>query len=549
MRRFHAIVGAGLLALPLAALSAEAGRVLLAIGDVEVERRGERLALAQGSVLESGDTVRLGAESSAQIRFADGAIVSLRERSVLRIDEYVWAGRADGSERSFLTLLAGGMRKVAGAIGRLRRDDRYGVRTATASIGIRGTHYVIRECNDLAPCLSRGERAGRLLLARAQSTSDAALLLGQAAGETGAPAPSGTYGGVSDGRIGVRNDAGDFEFGPGQFFHVPDRSSPPQELVGPPPFLYDSLRAQRRNSGRAGEQTGENVSGIDSEALPNWPGSAPEPREFVATEEREADGSLAVLGGGRPAHALVGSFHPGGAGGAFGGFLADRDFTTTVVGPNTKLTAFRIRAGNEAAPGGGSGSTSGVAGPPTHIFNHTDSNDIGAIWGRWTAGTVSGTGLSLNNQFHYLLGPIAPPEVVASKTGTFSLVRVGGTPPSNDLGQLGTFSFSSGEVNFTAKTVAFEGLALFFAGYPDPEQLWFFQGPVSGSIQFGKGAFFSATGTGSCTGKSCSGSANLSMRGIFMGPAGNHLGVSMHATAGSAHASTVQLFRAGGSGN
>lgn len=530
------------LALCSCAAFAEVGRVLVAVGEAEVERAGVRIALARGSTIEQGDTVRVGPASNVQIRFADGAVLSLRERSILRVDEYVWRGAADGSERSFLTLVAGGMRKVAGAIGKLRRDDRYGVRTATASIGIRGTHFVLRECNDLSPCVAPG-RAG-LLLAQAPRMSDAPLI----AQAPASPAPSGTYGGVSDGRIGVVNEGGDAEFGAGEFFHVPDRTSPPQRLVAPPPFLFDRLDGQQRRTGQRGAETGDTVaSGIDSDGRPNEVPAAPRESAFVSSETRTPDGSSAVLPAGPadegPAtHALVGAFSSE----TVGGFLRSRDFTTAVVGPNTKLSSFQILAGSNAVPGGGTSATSGVAGPITAMFDHTTANTIGAIWGRWEAGTIavdsSFFNIAPSNQFHYLLGPIAPPEVVNAKTGTFSLSLVGGTPPSNQLGDLGTFSFSSAQVDFTSKTVSFNGLGMVF-GTVSPYQTWFFPGPITAPIHFGKGAYFSTAGSGTCFGPGCGALTAIFMRGVFMGAAGDHLGVGMHAFSGSAHASTVQLFK------
>ncbi|MDW8469194.1 MAG: FecR family protein [Burkholderiales bacterium] len=195
---------------------AEAGRVLLAVGEVFAERAGQRVALVRGAAVEQDDTIRTGPASNAQIRLSDGAILSMSERTQLRIDEHMFSGRIDGTEKSFITLLAGGLRTVTGAIGNLRRDDKYGVRTATASIGIRGTHYTLRECNDLSPCVAAGARAALEVAQAPGEASDAPSLLAQAPGAQFAP--PGTYGGVSDGRIGVKNEAGESEFGARQFF-------------------------------------------------------------------------------------------------------------------------------------------------------------------------------------------------------------------------------------------------------------------------------------------------------------------------------------------
>jgi hypothetical protein len=539
-----------LLLAPLAA-AGEAGRVLIAVGEVLAERGTERIALTRGSALEAGDTIRTGAASNAQIRMSDGAIVSLRERTVLRIDEHVWSGRVDGTERSFLSLLAGGIRTVTGAIGNLRREDRYGVRTPTASIGIRGTHYTLRECNEQSPCPVRGARADLELAAVPGTASDTGPLAQVAPG--GEFAPPGTYGGVSDGRIGVRNDSAPepYEFGAREFFYVADRLSPPQGLIAPPPFLYDRLIGRTRTAGQAGAETGETIvqGGIQAESRPSEVPSAPRVGDFVVSEQRDASGAPAVVPAAvsGPTIAGVGAHFDSVAGGPGhgGGFLTAAEAVLQGSGSSAILTAFAVKPGSSAEPGGGSFGVSGSA-PAASVINETVPNPLGANWGRWTAGSISefdatptAVAFSTNNQFHYLFGPLTPPEVIAAKTGTSNMWMAGGTTPTNNLGETGAFFISTPQVNFTGKTFSAAGF-----GFTFTSQSWFF-GPTTTPIQIltGKGAFIEASvGGGSCFG-SCSGAASLGMTGIFMGPQGDHLGIGFSAvTSGGQHASTVKLF-------
>lgn len=532
-----------LLAAPLAAL-AEAGRVLVAVGEVIAERGAERIALARGAALEAGDTIRTGPASNVQIRMTDGAIVSLRERTVLRIDEHVWSGRVDGTERSFLSLLAGGIRTVTGAIGNLRREDRYGVRTPTASIGIRGTHFTLRECNELSPCALRGERVELELAQASEPASDAPGVLAQAV-PAGEFAPRGTYGGVSDGRIGVKNDAGEAEFAAREFFYVADRATPPQGLVAPPPFLYDRLPGRTRTAGQAGAETGETIAqgGIQAESRPSGVPPAPRPSEFAVTEQRAASGEPAVLPvSAVPTVAAVGAFFDFPGPGDGGAFLTPAEVTLSGSGA---LLGFSARAGFLAQAGGGSAAVSGSA-PATAVVDETVSNALGASWGRWLGGSFTGfspssptTNFSPANPFHYLLGPLTPPEVIAAKTGTFMMSVVGGTTPTNDLGETGTFSMFTTSVDFTAKNFASAGFSFTF-----PSQSWSFAS-VSTPIQIsaGKGAFVHAVTSGSCYG--CVASpipAILRMTGIFMGSQGDHLGVGFSASAGTSHASTAKIL-------
>src|SRR5438132_1295428 len=133
--------------------SAQAGRFLLAVGDVAIARGQAEIRAATGTPVQSGDTIRVGPASNAQIRMTDESIVGLRPGTVLRIDAYEYSGQAE--PRSLFSLLKGGFRTVTGAIGRLHSRERYAVRTPTASIGLRGRR-------NRAPLSSpsRGIRAG-----------------------------------------------------------------------------------------------------------------------------------------------------------------------------------------------------------------------------------------------------------------------------------------------------------------------------------------------------------------------------------------------------
>jgi hypothetical protein len=126
---------------------AAAGRVDFVSGMVTVSGSdGRERPLARGAELDNGDTVRT-AEGRAQIRFTDGAYVSLQPNTEFAIKDYRYEGRADGSERGFFALAKGAMRTVTGFVGRVNRN-RYQITTPTATVGIRGTGGVIQVLND-----------------------------------------------------------------------------------------------------------------------------------------------------------------------------------------------------------------------------------------------------------------------------------------------------------------------------------------------------------------------------------------------------------------
>lgn len=128
------------LGLPLTTLAA--AQVDFAVGDVEaVTPAGASRNLAKGARVLSGEMVRTK-DGRAQLRFDDGAIISLQPESEFRIDNYHFSGQADGKERGFFSLLKGGLRTLTGLVGRANKDN-YKVTTAVATVGIRGTEYTL----------------------------------------------------------------------------------------------------------------------------------------------------------------------------------------------------------------------------------------------------------------------------------------------------------------------------------------------------------------------------------------------------------------------
>ena len=122
---------------------AVAGRVEFTLGGVTVARGGAERPLTRGTELDNGDTVRTN-DGRVQIRFTDGAYVSLQPNTEYSIRDYSYG---QGNERGIFGLLKGAMRTVTGAIGRVNRD-RYQITTPTATVGIRGTGGVIQVQDD-----------------------------------------------------------------------------------------------------------------------------------------------------------------------------------------------------------------------------------------------------------------------------------------------------------------------------------------------------------------------------------------------------------------
>jgi hypothetical protein len=158
---------------PLTGQAASAGRVDFVIGDVKaLAPDGRSRPLAKGADVENGETIDTGS-GRAQVRFSDGAQVSLSPQSQFRIDDYKFAGKADGSEKGFFSLLRGAMRTITGVVGRSNRDN-YKVSTTVATIGIRGTEYSVTYGNSISVTTGEGSievcnAAGCLILNSGES--------------------------------------------------------------------------------------------------------------------------------------------------------------------------------------------------------------------------------------------------------------------------------------------------------------------------------------------------------------------------------------------
>lgn len=142
---------------------------------------GNVLALGSGGAsrpLGKGDEIAVGETIStrdgrAQVRFSDGAMVSLQPHTDFRVDAYHYAGQVDGSEQGFFSLLKGGMRTITGQVGRASKDN-YRVTTQVATIGIRGTEYSITYGNGITITTGEGQvqvcnDGGCLLLSSGES--------------------------------------------------------------------------------------------------------------------------------------------------------------------------------------------------------------------------------------------------------------------------------------------------------------------------------------------------------------------------------------------
>lgn len=155
---------------PAAAVPATiAGRLIMASGDVRIVDAGSDATspatngqttpsgrpARTGDWLQPGQMVVTGSHGRAQIRFRDGALISLQPESRFRIDQYAYG---ETKQRGFYSLLEGTLRAISGAIGKKDPDD-FRLDTPTATIGIRGTEFLVQEIH-CAPSCKPGQQDG-----------------------------------------------------------------------------------------------------------------------------------------------------------------------------------------------------------------------------------------------------------------------------------------------------------------------------------------------------------------------------------------------------
>jgi hypothetical protein len=461
-----------LLALAGAAWAQVAGKVVLAVGDVVAVRGSDRVRLAAGAPVNTGDTVVTGAQSHAQLRFADNALVALKPDSEFRIEQFVYNGREDNTNVAVFRLVRGGFRTLTGEIGRVNKEA-YRVETTQATIGIRGTHYQLQAC-----------AAGQC-----QNGADYAA--------------AGLYGGVFDGRIAVSSGFGGAEYGADEYFFVPNGEGPRRVLV-PPPFLSDTLVTGSPSTAKAPRDL-TIVKVPDIEWLLSLPVVPVPPFTYMATEDRNLVGDVL------PKRIIVGS---------------DRDTLEldSTSNPAVKLT---INGDGEMTSFVNANLTARL-GSAALVDAGSDGSAAGLNWGRWqgpgsTIRQVMPDGSVVNNDggnLHYIYGNAA---VSLPTSGQVTYAPVGGTRPTDSAtGATGTL-ISAGIINvdFNLAKATLNGLAVGFTN-----ATYTLAGPAN--IINGQFSTAGPGGSAGCTGNGCRPLIAGNFAGFFAGPGGTGIGLDYY---------------------
>ncbi len=118
-------------------------------GTVYVTRAdGRQSILARGSALGVGDALSTTRNSTVRLRFTDGGETAVRPDSRITVQAYSYSRENPQADNLVIGLLRGGLRALTGAIGKRGNTDAYRLTVSTATIGIRGTDYTARLCDN-----------------------------------------------------------------------------------------------------------------------------------------------------------------------------------------------------------------------------------------------------------------------------------------------------------------------------------------------------------------------------------------------------------------
>jgi len=114
------------------------GTITAIRGDAKLIRAGESQPVQKGTTLEVHDQIKTAQGSKLQIVFNDKTVISLGQNSDFQVDDYLFTKK---DVKAKFTIKKGFFKSITGKIGKIA-PKRFKVKTANATIGVRGTTIV-----------------------------------------------------------------------------------------------------------------------------------------------------------------------------------------------------------------------------------------------------------------------------------------------------------------------------------------------------------------------------------------------------------------------
>ncbi len=104
--------------------------------------QGKVEALAPGQRIETGSSIKTGANSELSMRFDDGQMIALSASTTYVINEYKFNPHKPEESSFFSSLVKGGLRAVTGIIGETNKSN-VKFKAEGTTMGIRGTDFML----------------------------------------------------------------------------------------------------------------------------------------------------------------------------------------------------------------------------------------------------------------------------------------------------------------------------------------------------------------------------------------------------------------------
>jgi len=191
------------------------------------------VAVKKDQPLPDNTTVTVGPKSSAILKFEDGTVILLNENTSFQIQKYAFDNKDPSKISALFSMLKGGFRAVTGLISSRNREA-FKVATPLATIGIRGTDFMVQLVNPL-------------------------------------------YMQVFVGAVNMSNAGGTAFFTAGQTARVQSRTSLPASIPGAPPGTFGRMGEAKLPPSVPGGMPGAQQEGAGNGFTGTIPGGTPVP--------------------------------------------------------------------------------------------------------------------------------------------------------------------------------------------------------------------------------------------------------------------------------
>lgn len=168
MTRMFAVLATAVLALCAGNAFAQAAYVHDLTGTATATTGATQRNLKIGDLVQTGSTISTGEKSSAVIKFEDGQVMALAEKTSFRIVDYKFDKKRVSQSSAVFSLLQGGLRFISGVIGATNRNS-FRMNVGTATIGIRGTDGTVTY-DSVTQAIIAAVNAGAVEMATPQGT-------------------------------------------------------------------------------------------------------------------------------------------------------------------------------------------------------------------------------------------------------------------------------------------------------------------------------------------------------------------------------------------